>query len=280
MIGIENIKMSFGNRLVLDQVGLLIQKGRPHALLGKNGAGKTTLIKIILGLLRQQNGTVDFPTPHMTIGYLPEERGMYKDIRVDQAIRYFGKLGSRQPKDYQAYLEKFELLAYEKLHVRSLSKGNQQKLQLAVALVNSPEFLILDEPFSGLDPLNRELFSDIISDYAKEHYLLISSHQLDKIEVLGQDISFLKAGKIIASGTLEQIRKTYGFKQLYLPESIEVENVFSNYHSFEKEKGRYRIPINEDKDFWEMMKQIEGRDISFVSFQNSSLEDIYIRLMK
>lgn len=280
MIRIENIEMNFGNRKVLEKVDLSIKKGCPHALLGKNGAGKTTLIKIILSLLKQASGSIEFPASNMTIGYLPEERGMYKDVRVDQAIRYFGKLGKKQPVDYRDYLKKFELIEYENLYVRNLSKGNQQKLQLAVALVNSPDFLILDEPFSGLDPLNRELFSDIIHDYAQAHYLLISSHQLDKIEALSQDISFLKAGRILASGRLDDIRQQYGVKQLYLPQSAGIGDAFASDEGFEADYRSYRIPIHDDKDFWEIMRRIEGIDLPFIRFQKSSLEDIYIRLMK
>nr|NNM91559.1 ABC transporter ATP-binding protein [Bacilli bacterium] len=279
MISVENIDMSYGNKQVLNDIQLSIQKNQPHAILGKNGAGKTTLIKIILGLLKPSKGKVSFPLDKAIFGYLPEERGIYRDVSVEHVLRYFASLGDSQPANYQAYLDQFELLPYEKLFVRNLSKGNQQKLQLAVAFVNNPQFIILDEPFSGLDPLNRELFANIIREYSKDRYILISSHQMDKIESLCAQISFLKNGKIIASGTVDEIKSVYGRKKMLLPQTDAVYQRIKPHYEITVRHHQYEVVVDHYENFKKILTLLEDVDLHFVHYQSSSIEDIYIQLM-
>ena len=220
VIELNNICKSFGEKEVLKDISLTAKSGEVLGLLGRNGAGKTTTIRIIMDVFPPESGKVLFDgkilrESNVTLGYLPEERGMYpRKIILDQLI-YFGELrsmtASAAKKSAIHWLERMEMSEYLNKRLDTLSKGNQQKIQLAATLINNPEIIILDEPFSGLDPVNAEMLKDIVMEQIKEGKIIFfSSHQMSYVEEFCDNIAIINKGSIILSGNLRNIKRGYG----------------------------------------------------------------------
>ncbi|UHH09652.1 ATP-binding cassette domain-containing protein [Luteimonas fraxinea] len=207
MLELESIQKSFGDVSAVSDVSFKVPPGAVSALIGPNGAGKSTTFRIICGLARQDSGALkwlDRPLhsslPKEKISFLPEERGLYQDVEVQDLLRYWAKLRAVKSSSVDTlvsqWLTRFDLNHKRTEKVRSLSKGNQQKLQLAVCLIHSPHLLILDEPFSGLDPLNQDLVSDVILEQAaRGASVLISAHQLSIVEKIATNVIMINAGR-------------------------------------------------------------------------------------
>lgn len=219
ILTLRNIDKSFGDNRVLKQINLETESGKALGILGRNGAGKTTTIRIIMGVFPADKGAVlingkAIDRNSIGIGYLPEERGLYpKKIILDQLI-YFGMLKGLDKKEAAAsakyWLERLGMTEYTKRKLETLSKGNQQKIQLAVTLLANPKIVILDEPFSGLDPVNAMLLKDIVKELIAEgKIVLFSSHQMNYIEEFCDDIAILNGGKIVAAGSIREIKRSY-----------------------------------------------------------------------
>lgn len=217
MIDIQAISRSFGDRLVLDDVSFHVAGGRMTGFVGGNGAGKTTTMRIILGVLSADAGEVLFDGKTVTraerarFGYMPEERGLYPKMRVLEQLIYFARLhGVSASQAKKSALELIERLGLEERAndtLESLSLGNQQRAQIAAALVHDPIALVLDEPFSGLDPMAVEVVLGVLRDYAARGVpVLFSSHQLDIVERLCDDVVVIGGGKILAEGSREALR--------------------------------------------------------------------------
>ena len=217
MIAVEGVSRSFGERRVLDDVGFTVEGGRMTGFVGGNGAGKTTTMRIMLGVLSADAGRVTLDGTELTaadrarFGYMPEERGLYPKMRVREQLTYLGRLhgmGSQEAKaSTDALLERLGLTERGNDTVESLSLGNQQRAQIAAALVHDPIALVLDEPFSGLDPMAVEVVLSVLRDFAaKGAPVLFSSHQLDIVERLCDDIVVIGGGRILASGSREGLR--------------------------------------------------------------------------
>lgn len=217
MIQVQGVSRSFGDRRVLDDVGFDVIGGRMTGFVGGNGAGKTTTMRIILGVLSSDRGTVRFDGHEITrqdrarIGYMPEERGLYPKMPVLDQLVYLGRLHGMSTASATAsataLLERLGLAERAKDTLESLSLGNQQRAQIAAALVHEPVALVLDEPFSGLDPMAVEVVLGVLRDYADRGApVLFSSHQLDIVERLCDDVVVIGGGRILAQGSREGLR--------------------------------------------------------------------------
>lgn len=223
MLQLENITRSFGDRPVLRDVGFDVPRGALTGFVGANGAGKTTTMRIIMGLLAAHGGTVRLDgtplgaTTRPNFGYMPEERGLYPRQPVIDQLVYLGSLhGLSRPLARQRaleLLERFGLADRAKAKLESLSLGNQQRVQVSAALLHDPEVLVLDEPFSGLDPLAVDAMSSILRDYAARGVpILFSSHQLDLLETLVENLVIIQDGSVVASGPAERLRENHADK--------------------------------------------------------------------
>lgn len=211
---LTNVHKSYGDHHVLKGINLTVNSGRAMGLLGRNGSGKTTMIRGIMDVFKYDEGELHLEATPDEIGYLPEERGVYpKSTLIDQMI-YFAMLKGVSKKDARDranyWLERMELTDYAKKKADNLSKGNQQKIQLAIALMHEPKVLILDEPFSGLDPVNSELLKTIVREQIDQGKIVFfSSHQMATVEEFCDDIAILNKGQIVLTGDLREIKANY-----------------------------------------------------------------------
>jgi len=223
---VNNLAKSYGDKLVVDNLSFSIEEPGVFGLLGTNGAGKTTTIRMMLGMLKKDNGTITwnekpYNSKEVSTGYLAEERGIYSKFTVLDQLIYFGELKGMTRKEalksIEYWLERLEATEYRDKRAEQLSKGNQQKIQFIAALISNPEVLILDEPLSGLDPVNTDLFKDIIKEeIARGKDIIMSSHQMSNIEEFCENLVILNKGKTVLSGNLKEIKKSYGRNHLIL----------------------------------------------------------------
>ena len=221
---VNNLTKRFGDRLAVDNISFEMEKPGVFGLIGTNGAGKTTIIRMILGIMRPDGGEAlwngkPVSRKHLSFGYLPEERGIYTKNRVLEQLIYFGKLrgmsGAAAKRSALELLERFEITEYAGMTADKLSKGNQQKVQLAATLIHDPELVILDEPFSGLDPVNAESLRRIINGLVDEKkYIIMSTHQMATVEDYCEDLIMLHRGHALVSGNLRRIKEGYGVTKL------------------------------------------------------------------
>lgn len=221
---VKNIKKSFGDKEILKDISFSVESGKALGLLGRNGAGKTTTIRILMDVFHANSGEIlldgaKFEPQKIQIGYLPEERGLYpKRVIIEQMV-YLARLRGIDKKKAVAnskkWLDRLLVGQYEKKLLETLSKGNQQKVQLAATLVCDPDIVILDEPFSGLDPVNSQILKDVIKELIAEGKIVIfSSHQMSYVEEFCEDIVIINQGEIVLDGNLLEIQKECGKNQL------------------------------------------------------------------
>lgn len=220
MLHVKKVTMNYGDLIAVKDLSFTVKPGEIFGLLGTNGAGKTTTFRMIMGLLKPKKGEITYFGEHVSyehvndIGYMIEERSLLTKVTVKELMLYFGAL-KEVPKEtiltrLDYWLERFQITVYKTKKIKELSKGNQQKIQFIAALINSPKLLILDEPFSGLDPINTRLFVDAIRDIQRQGTMVIfSSHQLDRVESFCENIVVLEKGEVILEGPIKTIKKTY-----------------------------------------------------------------------
>ena len=223
---VKDLRKSFGDKEVLHGISFSIESGKALGLLGRNGAGKTTTIRILMDVFRANSGTITvdgkpFHPKDFRIGYLPEERGLYPKKGVQEQLMYLAQLRgsshSDAKKQSERWLKRLGVEEYAQRKLETLSKGNQQKVQLAQTLVCNPDLIILDEPFSGLDPVNSQILKDVIREQIEEGKLVIfSSHQMSYVEEFCEDIVLINHGDIVLSGNLDQIKREYGHNRLVI----------------------------------------------------------------
>ncbi|QNR22045.1 ABC transporter ATP-binding protein [Exiguobacterium sp. Helios] len=224
MLEIKAITKRFGTFTAVDDLSFEVPEGQIFGLLGANGAGKTTTFRMLLGLLKPTEGSITWkgqPIPLSKIGYLPEERGLYPKIRVDEQLIFLAELRDMKRKDAKQslleWLNYFQIPQYEKMRVEQLSKGNQQKIQLISAVLHKPDLLILDEPFSGLDPVNVEQLKKAVRKLTAEGTTIVfSSHRMDHVEELCEHVAILDHGKPVVAGYLPEIKAGYGKTRVLL----------------------------------------------------------------
>ena len=288
ILELKNIDKSFGEKEVLKGVSFTAEGGKAFGLLGRNGAGKTTTIRILMNVFPAGGGEVlldgkPISYDKIGIGYLPEERGLYpKKVIIDQLV-YFAELKGMSRKaaiasiDY--WLERLGMSEYRNKRLDTLSKGNQQKIQLITALAHDPHIVILDEPFSGLDPVNAMLLKDVVKEQiAKGKIVLFSSHQMSYIEEFCDSIAIINAGKVALFGDLHDIKRNYVRDKLVVstptPEKIKAD--FGTAAS-EREDGTLLIKLPSPEAKRDTMKRlIEGYDIDEVKVFEPSLNDIFV----
>ncbi len=285
---INNINKSFNTKKVLNNISFKMDKPGVFGLIGSNGAGKTTLIRIILGILSKDSGTISWNGKKLTkktatFGYLPEERGIYTKVKVGKQLTYFAKLRGMSSEDAILATEKWckELGMEEYLNVpaEQLSKGNQQKIQLISAFVNNPDILFLDEPFSGLDPVNTQVIKKAINNLVeKGTYIILSTHQMSVVEEYCSDILLINKGNSILSGSLTDIKKSYGQSNVYIKCDKDIFNFIpSNSQIISKGFNSYELKLSEEPN--KFLQKLLENNISITQFEikEPSLEEIFIR---
>ena len=220
MLTVENLVKDFKNIRAVDNISFKVSPGKIFGILGPNGAGKTTILRVILDILKPTSGSIQFDNRggkflKDNLGYLPEERGLYKKSKVVDVLTYFAKLKrlERQtiPGKIDAWLERLEIPNYKNKKIEELSKGNQQKIQFILAVLHNPDILILDEPFSGFDPINQQMIKNIIKDFIKEEkYILLSTHVMEVAELLCSEILLIDEGREVLKGSVKSIKSEYG----------------------------------------------------------------------
>lgn len=288
ILELKNIEKSFGEKTVLTGVSFKAEGGKAFGLLGRNGAGKTTSIRILMDVFPANSGEVlidgcSIDYNKVGIGYLPEERGLYpKKIIIDQ-LTYFAELKGMSRKmaieaiDY--WLERLGMTEYRNKKLDTLSKGNQQKIQLITALAHDPDIVILDEPFSGLDPVNAMLLKDVVKEQiSKGKIVLFSSHQMSYIEEFCDSIAILKDGKVVLHGDLRDIKRDYPRDRLVVrtekPEAIMAD--FGSACNL-TDNGDLMIQLKsaeEKKDV--MTRLVASYDVDEVKVFEPSLNDIFV----
>ncbi len=301
-LSVKNVSKSYGDKLVVDNLSFEIARPGVYALLGTNGAGKTTTLRIILGMLAKNSGEVlwngkPLDAVKTNVGYLAEERGLYPKYSLLDQLMYFAKLRGVSKKAamdrIKYWSDRLEVNEYvfppkttgrktaKASHADQLSKGNQQKIQLMAALISDPELLILDEPLSGLDPVNTDLFKSIIrEEISKDKYLILSSHQMPVIEEFCSDITILDRGKPLVQGNLNEIKKSYGRVNLFVKSDIEIASYISSFGLavVNKTPSEYHLKVTgEEQAMAFLARMIEDR-VPIIKFElrEPSLHEIFI----
>jgi len=294
MLEIINLRKEYSATTAVDDITFKAEAGKIFGLLGPNGAGKTTTIRIILDILKPTSGEVRFYGKAIDneflnkTGYLPEERGLYKKSRVIDIIRYFAELKNIPAAQGIAsgieWLNKFDIIQYKDRKLEELSKGNQQKIQFITSILHNPDILILDEPFSGFDPINQQIVKDILIDFVNSGKIIIlSTHQMELAEKLCHEIFLIDNGKEVVSGNINEVRKRYGKNSVKveftgdisfvnsLPYVLEL-NAYNNYAEVEL---RENTPPN--VFLQDLINRIEIRNFNIVE---ATLNKIFIDLIK
>lgn len=294
---IRNLKKSFGDTEVLHGISFTVESGTALGLLGRNGAGKTTTIRILMDVFKGNGGTIlldgkPFEPRKHQIGYLPEERGLYPKKTVSEQLIYLGMLrglnAKKAKESMKKWLERMGISEYENRKLETLSKGNQQKVQLAQTLICNPDMIILDEPFSGLDPVNSQILKDVIREQIQEGKLVIfSSHQMSYVEEFCEEIAILNHGEVVLSGDLKEIKREFGKDRLVIssleetPQELgrRLEDTFSDLLEVEKIRkdsviARKKHPENKNKILERLVAQ--EVDLEFFGMYEPSLNDIFV----
>ncbi len=288
LLELKNIDKSFGEKKVLKGVSFVAESGKAFGLLGRNGAGKTTSIRILMNVFPADAGEVltdgkPIDYDKISLGYLPEERGLYpKKLIIDQLV-YFAELKGMKRTDavqsVDRWLKRLELYEYRNKRLDTLSKGNQQKIQLITALAHDPQIVILDEPFSGLDPVNAILLKDVVKEQiARGKIVLFSSHQMSYIEEFCDSIAIINAGKVVLHGDLREIKRNYVRDRLVVrtdnPEQIKAD--FKDDCTVQ-EDGSLILRLASPNDKQTAMKHLaEKYDIDEIKVFEPSLNDIFV----
>ncbi len=259
MLEIKNVSKSFGKIKALDHVSFKVKKGDLFGIIGQNGAGKSTLFRCIMDFFDSYEGEILYDNKPMSkvplekIGFLPEERSLSPKKTVEEEIRYFASLNlmkNLDSKTLESYFNKFEIKGSLKDKIKDLSKGNQQKVQLLASLIYKPEFVILDEPFSGLDPYNIRLLQDIIKEINESGTTIIfSSHNMENIEDMCKELVMLKNGQVVLEGSPKEIRNSYPKDKLLIECEGDISDILNDFViTYTKDSNTYRIKLNDPND--------------------------------
>lgn len=285
-----NVNKNFMDKKAVDNISFTIDSPGVFGLLGTNGAGKTTTIRMLLGIIKKDSGEITWNGKEVTrknvnFGYLPEERGIYPKSKIQDQLVYFGELKGMTKdvaeKAVAYWAKRLELEEYLNLPAEKLSKGNQQKVQFITAVMHDPELIILDEPFSGLDPINTQLLRDVILELVeKGKYIVMSSHQMTAIEEFCREVIIVNRGKTVLKGNLKEIKESYPCNALKL-------NTNSNVEEYIKQVGltirynknnEYDIELLEEQKAYELFKILADKEVRVSKFelQRPTLQEIFI----
>ena len=287
---VQNVSKTFGKKLAVDNISFEVDKPGVFGLLGTNGAGKSTTIRMLLGILKKDEGSISWngkevERKYVNFGYLPEERGIYPKIKICDQLIYLAKLKGMKEKEAKEsmdyWLKKLEVEEYKYMIAEKLSKGNQQKIQFITSVIHNPELLVIDEPFSGLDPVNTELLKNaIIELVSKGTYIIMSSHQMASIEEFCQDILILNRGKTVLKGNLKSIKEGYKANRVELITKKDVSNYINEngLKILKQMDNQYEIEIREEKEAQKLLKDLieNNVEIEKIEVKKPSLNDIFI----
>ncbi|WP_053361797.1 ABC transporter ATP-binding protein [Bacillus sp. FJAT-27251] len=287
---LEKVTKNFGEFTAVDDLSLEIPEKEMFGFLGANGAGKTTTFRMILGLLDPTKGSItldgkkiDYSTSPI-IGYLPEERGLYPKLKVKEQIVYLARLRGMQKQDavreLAYWLDRFKVPEYMDKKVEELSKGNQQKIQFLAAVIHKPRLLILDEPFSGLDPVNVELLKQAVIDLKEAGTTIVfSSHRMEHVEEMCEHLCIMQRGRPVVHGALKEIKRSFGKKNLVIHADFDISSL-ENHGGVTKAKHTpegIHLQVTGENIAEEILKSIVGKGFirKFV-LEEPSLNDIFI----
>lgn len=286
---VKNVNKSFGNKHVVDNISFELKKPGVFGLLGTNGAGKTTTIRMILGIIKKDSGEITWNGKTVTrgnvnFGYLPEERGLYPKSTVYDQLVYFANLKGLDKKEadeaVRYWLDKLNLMEYINSPAEKLSKGNQQKVQFVTAMLHNPDLIVLDEPFSGLDPVNTEVLSNIMKELiSKGKYIIMSSHQMGVIEEFCSDLVILNRGKTVLKGNLKKIKDSYETNKIMVETDDNIKGILNKFklEVINENEGVYTISADEDSRE-KLLKELVKDKICVKTFSivKPSLHEIFI----
>lgn len=290
MLKVDNITKYYGDFLAVDHLSFEVKPGEIFGLLGVNGAGKTTTFRMIVGLLKPSSGTVTLDGHSIDysitdkIGFLTEERSLLTKMTVKEQCIYYGTLKGMKEKDIltrlDELLKKFKIEDYKDKKIKELSKGNQQKIQFITTIINNPELLILDEPFSGLDPFNVEMFKNEIKEMAdKGSIIIFSTHRMEHVELFCKKLVVLKNGQTVLSGNLKDIKQKYRKKNIEVVGDIDEDKIkqIDGVISVTLNNLTYQIKISDESVASKVFEVVsQGRNITKFSVEEPSLNEIFI----
>ncbi|GHH98558.1 ABC transporter ATP-binding protein [Neobacillus kokaensis] len=290
VLKLKQVMKRFGQFTAVNNLSLEIPEKEIFGFLGANGAGKTTTFRMILGLLDTSGGKIswdglplNYSTSHI-VGYLPEERGLYPKLKVRDQIVYLARLRGMEKtealRELRFWLEKFKVPEYENKKVEELSKGNQQKIQFIAAVIHKPKLLILDEPFSGLDPVNVEQLKDaVIALKENGTTIVFSSHQMHHVEELCEHLCIMHKGRPVVHGSLKEIKRSFGKKNLIIHADFPLQSLqdFPGVVKARLTMEGVLLQIESEKVAESILKQIVGKGfIRKFALEEPSLNDIFI----
>lgn len=293
MLKVSNLRKEYDAVVAVDGVSLEVQRGELFGLLGPNGAGKTTTIRTVLNIIQPDSGSIMFDGKPFTqamwniIGYLPEERGLYRKSKIINTILYFAALKGIHEKEAKLlahqWLERFDLRDIGNRKIEELSKGNQQKVQLIISVLHRPQLLILDEPSSGLDPVNQILLKDILLDLRKQNVAIVfSTHQMEQVEKMCDNICLINKGKPVLSGALSDVKKKYGTNSIKL--EYEGDGTFLKSLPFVRRADVYQnyaeLELTDIQKSGEILSKLDSRlNLKKFEVMEPSLNSIFINVV-
>lgn len=287
---LHEVSKSFTGKKVVDNISLTLDRPGVYGLLGTNGAGKSTTIRMLLGIITKDSGEITWNDKPVTrkdvnFGYLPEERGVYPKVKIIDQLLYFAKLkGMEKPQALAAiqnWAKKLKVEEYLDLQAEKLSKGNQQKIQFMTAVIHNPDLVVLDEPFSGLDPVNTEILKNIIIDLVKaDKFIIMSAHQMSTIEEFCSDILILNKGKTVLQGNLKEIKASYPANRAQIDTDQDISKIIRQSKiEIEHEKNfQYTIKIDHEEQAEDLLRALikEGIKVTKFDIMRPTLNDIFI----
>ena len=287
---LKNVSKTFTGKKVVDNISFSLEEPGVFGLLGTNGAGKTTTIRMLLGIIKKDSGEITWngkkvDRKSVNFGYLPEERGVYPKVKIYDQLMYFAELKgmkrSEADKTINEWAKRLKVEEYMQQPAEKLSKGNQQKIQFMTAVIHNPELVVLDEPFSGLDPVNTELLKNIIIDLVKNgKYVIMSAHQMAKIEEFCSDILILNKGKTVLQGNLREIKESYPANRVKIETNKNIDEYVKNLElEIENETNNdYTIKISDENKAHELLKKLIENEVIVNKFEimKPTLNDIFI----
>ena len=288
---VENLTKRFGEKTAVDHISFSMETPGVFGLLGTNGAGKTTTIRTILGIMEADEGKAQWNgrkinRETLAFGYLPEERGIYMKTKVLVQLIYFGMLRGMKreaaKKSALGYMERLGVMEYKNMPAEKLSKGNQQKVQLISALIHNPRLVFLDEPFSGLDPVNGKMLRDLVSELVEEgKYIILSTHQMETVEEYCKNLLILNRGKTILQGNLKEIKSAFGRTNLCVTVNGDVEDMAreEGLEIFERRAVETEYKFQEEEMAHRFLKRMLDAGIYPDKFEirEPSLQEIFVR---
>ena len=293
IINVTNITKSFGKVHAVKNLNFEVEQGEIFGLLGPNGAGKTTTIRMILDIFKPDKGEISILGGTMSeekknqIGYLPEERGLYQDIPLERCLTFLASLKgmdeSKAKTDIEDYLKRFDLFDYPNKKVKELSKGMQQKAQLITTLVHDPELVIIDEPFSSLDPINTEMVKDLLELKRDEgKAIIMSTHQMNQVEELCDRILLIDHGQRVLYGTLEEIQNKFSSRDILVTPLSPLPYSIEGVQEIRKLNGRFHLVLDQDAQPHQVLKYLINADVEISEFEIAvpPLNEIFIQVVK